>query len=217
MSWTGEPGDGTAEGWRFTAMRKLILTLLMALVALPATAGDRPRGIEDRPGVGEPLRFRDASGGAFRPTELVMVVPGGTLRAPLPASVATAQNEDRMDLSETPLLGELFRETISPVDARGGEVVGPVYRFGSHLVVDAAGSAPDLTRRAVVLSADLPRLGSVSYRLGRLDFRDDGRGATPGGAQLGTAYLVDGRLVIASEGGEPAWGSVNEIFQAVFN
>ena len=198
-------------------MKHLVLTLLIALVAAPVVAGERPRGIEDRPGVGEPLRFRDASGGAFRPTELVMVVPGGTLRAPLPASVTTAQSEDRIDLSETPLLGELFRETLSPVDARDGEVIGPVYRFGSHLVVEPAGEAPDLGKRPVVLTSDLPRLGSVSYRLGRLDFRDDGRPARVGGTTIGTAYLVGGRLVIASRGGEPAWGSVNELFQSVFN
>ncbi|MEM1298638.1 MAG: hypothetical protein AAGH68_05100 [Pseudomonadota bacterium] len=199
-------------------MRYVLSALVILASGLaPAFAGDRNKGIGDRPGVGEPLRFRDASGGAFQPTELVVVVPGGALRAPLPEAVSTARNEDRIDLSGTPVIGGVFQETLSPGDARDGEAVGPVYRRGSRLIVDTEGASPEFGGSSVVLTSDLPRLGSVSYTLGPLDFRNGGGVLSTGEEPIGQAYMLDGRLVIASEGGGPAWGSVSDMLQGWFD
>jgi hypothetical protein len=117
------------------------------------------------------------------------------------------------------LLGPLFRETLDVATVREGALVGPVFRVGDTLVVDAT-QAPatlsrELARHHVLLSTNLPRIGAVSYRLGRL-------GWTPAAAParsvdpIGSAHLVGDMLVLASHGGEPRWPSVEAMFEDLF-
>ncbi|MFK7941784.1 MAG: hypothetical protein AB8B85_02540 [Paracoccaceae bacterium] len=198
-------------------MKQIVLTMLIGLcVAVPVSAAERGSGIEDRPSVGEPLRFRNADGGAFQPRELVVLLPGRTLRAGLPEAALNARSEDRVDLSGTPLVGVLFPQTLSPSDASEGIVLGDVYRNGSQLVI-AADAEPTFQSSPVVLTSNLPRLGAVSYTVGRLQFRDGVSLQRPGGAPIGTAYMLDGQLVIAAKGGGPAFPSVESLFKGLFN
>ena len=132
---------------------------------------------------------------------------------------AGARSENRVDLSSAPLVGPLFARTLDVASVRQGTLVGPVYRLGDTLVVDATRAAPqlagDLARRHVALSTNLPRIGAVSYRLGRLDWTAV-RTAPPAGAPIGSAHLVGGALVLASQGGEPAWPSLEAMFRDLF-
>jgi hypothetical protein len=198
---------------------KPLLLALACLVALPATAGDRDSFLDERPGIGEPLRFRDAEGGAFRPRGLILIGPFGALAAEMPSGARTTRSEDRVDLSSTPLVGQLFRETLDVASVREGSLVGPVYRVADTLVVDATRTAPEeapeLARRHVALSTNVPRIGAVSYHLGRLGWTPVAAPA-PEGVPIGSAHLVDGALVLASQGGEPAWPSVEAMFRDLF-
>jgi hypothetical protein len=203
-------------------MLKPLSALLLAaacLAALPAWASDRDSLLDERPGIGEPLRFRDAHGGAFRPRALIVRGPSGAFAAELPSGARSAVSENRVDLSGVPLVGPLFRETLDVASVREGALVGPVYRVGDTLVVDAgqasAGQLADFGRRHVALSTNLPRIGAVSYRLGRLGWTPVGV-PTPAGAPIGTAHLVNGALVLVSQGGEPAWPSIEALFQDLF-
>ena len=200
-------------------IRYLSCLALAGLISLPmpVAAGERDRGIDDRPGVGQPLRFRDALGGAFQPTELVIVIPGGAVRAPLPEAALHARSEDRVDLSDTPLVGGLFQETLNPDDASAGTAIGPVYRRGDRLIVDAGGTSPEVQASPVVLTSNLPRLGAVSYTVGPLEYRKGGGVLRTDSDPIGTAYLLDGRFVIAAEGGSPAWPSVESLFNGIFD
>ena len=182
----------------------------------PASAGERSGDrFGDRPGVGEPLRFRDANGGAFRPSALIILSAAGTQIAPLPSTTNSARSEDRVDLSEIPLIGGLFGETLSTDDAREGRPVGKLQRVGDTLVLDARGSGISVTSLPVVMATNLPRHGAVSYRLGRLNYRPGGAGGV--GPVLGAAYEVDGKLVLASTGGEAAWPSLEAMFDDLLN
>lgn len=188
-------------------------------VASPAVAGGRGSHFDERPGIGEPLRFRDARGGAFRPRALILRGPSGALAAELPSGARSARSEDRVDLGRTPLVGPLFRETLDVASVREAPLVGPVYRVADALVVDATRASPDvagnLSRRQVALSTNLPRVGAVSYGLGRLDWTT-ARMPAPAGAPIGSAHLVGGALVLASQGGEPAWPSLEAMFRDLF-
>ena len=197
--------------------RRLLPLLLIAacLAALSAAASERDSFLDERPGIGEPLRFRDASGGAFRPRTLILSGPAGALAAELPSGARSALSENRVDLSAAPLVGPLFRPTLDVASVREGPLVGPVYRVGDTLVVHATEAPADLARLRVVLSTNVPRVGAVSYRLGRLGWSPVGA-AGPAGAPIGSAHLVDGALVLASQGGEPAWPSVEAMFQDLF-
>ena len=197
----------------------LLLLAAACLAALPAGASERDSLLDERPGIGEPLRFRDAHGGAFRPRALIVSGPSGALAAELPSGARSAVSENRVDLSGTPLVGPLFRETLDVASVREAPLVGPVYRVGDTLVVDAtqaaAGDPAALARRHVALSTNLPRIGAVSYRLGPLVWSATGD-AEPAGTPIGSAHLVDGVLVLASQGGEPAWPSIEAMFQDLF-
>lgn len=183
--------------------------------ALPAAASEeRGSFLDERPGFDEPLRFRDERGGAFRPRALIVTGAGGAMAAKLPGA-ADARSENRVDLSGSPLLGPLFRETLDVASAREGALVGPVYRVGDALVVDATVAPSDLAGRPVVLSTNVPRYGAISFPLGRLDWQHVTR-PTAERMPLGSAHIVDGRLVLASRGGEPAWPSVEAIFRDLF-
>jgi hypothetical protein len=196
-----------------------VLLLAATCLAFPAGAGERDSFLDERPGIGEPLRFRDAHGGAFRPRALIVLGASGAFAAELPSGARSAVPENRVDLSGAPLVGPLFRETLDVASVREWPLVGPVYRAGDTLVVDAgdapAGQLADIARRHVVLSTNLPRIGAVSYRLGRLAWTPAGTPA-PAGAAIGSAHLVGGALVLASQGGEPAWPSIEAMFQDLF-
>lgn len=193
-----------------------VLFIVAACVAaVPAAASERDSFLDERPGIGEPLRFRDQAGGAFQPRALVLRGPAGALAAELPSGARSARSENRVDLSGAPLVGRLFAKTLDVASVRQGPLVGPVYRVGDMLVVDASQAPADLAQLHVALSTNLPRVGAVSYRLGRLGWAPVGA-AAPAGAPIGSAHLVDGALVLASQGGEPAWPSVEAMFQDLF-
>ena len=201
-------------------MFKPLLVAAACLAAVPVAASERDSFLDERPGIGEPLRFRDAGGGAFRPRALVLFGSSGSVAAALPSGARSALSENRVDLSAAPLVGPLFRETLDVASVREGPLVGPVYRVADTLVIDATQAPPavagDLSHRHVVLSTNLPRVGAVSYRLGRLGWTAAGAPA-PAGAPIGSAHLVDGALVLASQGGEPAWPSVEAMFRDLFS
>jgi hypothetical protein len=208
-------------------MRHLILTFAL-LLALPgfgpgfgsgfgpvsATAGEGP-DFNDRPSVGHPLRFTDARGHVFRPRTLIVLTRSGTLAASLPATTDNAASEDHLDLSGSPLIGQFFRRRLAPSDAvREGTPVGPVFRHGDTLVLDARAATAALTGRALILTAEFPRDGAISYHLGPISFAPSTPPASNGisdGTPAGTAYLVDGALVLAGGGGGPLitdWGKL---------
>ncbi len=188
------------------------------LMALPAQA-DRDSFLDERPGIGEPLRFRDAAGGAFRPRALIVSGPSGASAADLPSGARSVRSEDRVDLSSTPIIGQVFRETLDVASVREAPLVGPVYRVGDTLIVDATQAPPEqasgLARGHVALSTNVPRVGAVSYHVDRLAWRPVPAPALPS-APLGSAHLVDGTLVLASQGGEPAWPSLEAMFRDLF-
>jgi hypothetical protein len=187
------------------------LALLLAQPGFAAAGGDRP-DFNDRPTVGQPLRFTDSRGNVFRPRVLYLVTRSGTLAAHLPAATDDARSEDHLDLSGTPLIGQLFRGRIAPSDAaRDGAPIGPVLRLGDALVLDARETTVQLDERNLVLNANLPRDGVLSYHLGRLTFAP---GNLPGGTgtPAGTAYLVNDTLVLAGDGRGPLITDWSKVF-----
>ena len=190
----------------------------MALLLVPVVgeAAERDSPFDERPSVGEPLRFRADNGGAFRPRALLIQTGAGTVRAILPEASDDARSEDRMDVSSVPLAGPLFRGTLSTDDARQGQRVGALYHApGDYLVLIAEGASVDLTGYPVALSTNLPATGAVSYRLGRLRYSGSGTPVNRG-TQVGEAWLVGGQLVLASRGGEAAYPSVEALFRDIF-
>lgn len=185
---------------------------------MPVAAGDRDGGFRDRPGFGEQLRFRSADGGSFRPRTLMVLLPGSVMRAALPET-APARDENRLNISETPLVGKLFPSTLAPRNAREGQLIGPVFRRGDGLVLDAreGAGADGLSSRPLVLTSHLPRLGTISYAVGGVTYTQSGGAVGIDGAPIGAAYLLDGRLVLAGEGGGPEWPSVESLFNGLLN
>jgi hypothetical protein len=192
-------------------MRRIILTLAL-LLAMPgyAAAGEGP-DFSDRPTVGQPLRFTDARGNVFRPRTLILVTRSGTLAASFPAATNNAASEEHLDFSGFPLIGQFFRRRLAPSDAaREGTPVGPVFRHGNTLILVARAATEPLDGRAVVLTANFPLDGAVSYRLGPLRFAPSADSASDG-TPAGAAYLLDGTLVLAGDGGGPLitdWGKL---------
>src|SRR5690606_9670923 len=134
--------------------------------ALPAMASEeRGSFLGERSGYGEMLRFRAENGGSLRPRAVIVSGVGGALSARLPEA-ATVRDENRVDLSGTPVLGPLFRGTLDVARARQGELVGPVYRVGDTLVIDADAMPAGLTNRRVALATNVPRYGAISFQLG---------------------------------------------------
>jgi hypothetical protein len=197
---------------------RLVPIALACLLALPAVArdGEGPVRFDDRPMVGHPLRFTDLAGKVYRPEWLVLLTPAGALAAPLPDASNDARSEERIDLSGLPLIGDLFYHRIAPGDAAlRGELVGPLYRIGATLILDAAGSTAALADRDVVLTANIPLHGAISYRLGRLRF---GPAEAPSGmtTRAGAGYLVAGALVLAGEGRGPLIDDWQRFFEDNF-
>ena len=191
---------------RFT----LLAALIAALHLTPAMAGGgRNAETWDRPGVGVPVQFQSENGGAFRPRILIVQTDTGLLRADLPATSDSVRSEDRVDLSDLPLLGSLFRQRVAPEDASKGVPVGMLFRDGDTLFLEASGWVQRLSGPPVVLSTYVPQLGSVSYGLGRLDFRPSADAAPGRDVPVGRAFLIDGKLFLASPGnGVQGLGSV---------
>ncbi len=188
-------------------MRRFVHTLILGLAILSTLAAparpDGPPRFEDRPGVGHPLRFTDAAENVFRPRQLVVVTPSGTVAARLPSTAPDARSEERLDLSGTPLIGNLFRRRLAPHDAaREGTPVGPVTRFGDTLVVNAGQTAISPGSLRIVLTANFPRDGAVSFRLGQLRF-NPAEAPAGTGRDAGSAYLLDGTMVLAGPGYGP--------------
>lgn len=204
-------------------MRAALLSLAIGLAALPvagtalapmAAAGERGSWLDERGGYATPLLFRAANGGAFRPHAVVVMGAGAATAARLPEA-ADAAPEDRMDLSGVPVLGPLFRPTLDVASAREGTPVGPVYRVGDRLVIDVRTGAADATGRPVAIATNVPRYGAISYRLGRLDWQPTAAPAITG-EPIGSAHILGGTLVLASQGGEPAWPSLEALLEDLF-
>lgn len=178
---------------------KFIIPLLAAAMALaPAShASERDPFSDDGPSIGIPVQFASANGGTFRPDRLVIQTQSGTLLTELPRTSDNVRSEDRIGLSEVPLVSGLFQDRLAVSDARKGQIIGEVRRVGDTLVIDAATWPQSLQGLPVTLSTWTPRRGEVSYRLGRLPYV---QGADAGGAGqvIGFAALIGGQLVIAS-------------------
>lgn len=182
----------------------MLLLCLLGLLALPvsAAAGEGP-DFSDRPTVGQPLRFTDASGDVFRPRVLIVITGAGALRAELPAAVNDARSEEHLDLSGAPLLGRFFRPRLAPGDAaRDGLPAGPLVRVGATLVLDTRPATLPIDGLDVVLTANFPRDGAVSYRLGAPRYTPAAIPDSPG-EPAGTGYILDGLLVLAGTGRGP--------------
>ena len=190
----------------------LILAFCLAPAAVPADEQDT--NFDRLQGSGAVL-FRNANGGTFVPDRLVVIGAESTLGAPLPGTPRHIRNEDRIDISEIPVLGKLFQSGLSPQDARAkGAFVGTLHRDGKTLVLDARTVETDLTAYPVTLTSWLKQVGAVSFDLGPLSY-SDGRAAAED-EPIGAAFLVDGRLVLASEGGEPGAPSIEALFESLF-
>lgn len=184
---------------RISPMTYRSILPLIAAIAIAPLAEAQGRDPFDRPTVGVPVKFASTNGGSFRPRALVVITQSGAVIAALPATSNDARSEDRVDLSSAPLLGGVFRGRLAPSDARAGERIGDVRRVGDALVVDASAWPQELQGLPVTLTTRVPGDGAISYRMGRLDY---GQTAPQGGGGtvLGFAALVDGQLVIASNG-----------------
>lgn len=197
-------------------MLRALMMLAILATALPASAGQRDidHNLELLE-ASQAIRFRNADGGTFDPDRIEIVTSSGTLAADFPGAPLAVRNEDRVDLSEVPVLGQLFRSGLSTGDAAAkGERVGAVYRNGATLIVDARDHVGEVTALPVTLTTNLARYGAVSFELGYLSY---GAGAArPAGEPIGAAFLVDGRLVLASNGGEPAWPSFEAFLDDLF-
>ena len=189
--------------------RTFVIPLLAAaLLGAPAAYSSERDPFDDGPSVGIPLQFASTDGGTFRPRALTMLTASGVLSAALPATSDDVRSEERIDFSDSPLVGGLFQRRLAPSDARKGDMIGDVRRIGDALVIDAANWPDGLQGLPVVLSTWTPSRGEISYRLGRLSY---GAAVEPvgGGHVIGFAALVDGQLVIASRAeGAPGLGEL---------
>ena len=188
-------------------MLRVILIIAALATALPASAGQRDIDADlEQLIASQTIRFRNADGGTFNPERIVIFSDGRSVAADFPRAPREVRNEDRIDLSEVPILGELFSPTRSTQDAAAkGEKVGLVFRQGATLIVRASKPVDDLTLFPVRLSTNLARYGAVSFDLGYLEYGSGG--GDPAGEPIGAAFLVGEELILASNGGEPSWPS----------
>jgi hypothetical protein len=184
---------------------RIMLGILLGIVLLSVAyaGGEGPPSFEDRPQVGQPVRFTDAAGHVFQPERSVILTPKGARAAKLPATADRARSEQHLDLSRMPLIGHVFRDRLASGDAQHrGVQVGSLTRVGDTLVLDARKSPVPVEARDLVLTANFPRDGAVSYRLG-LAFAPV---AAPAGTgrPAGTAWLIGDILVLVGVGYGPA-------------
>ena len=183
-------------------MKKLLLPFITALTfsSGQVAIADPPRDpFFDGPGNAVPLRFLAANGGTFQPRAIIVATQGQAISARLPRSSGSVRSEDRVDLRSIPYAGKLFSKRLMPSDASQGELIGDVQRMGDALFINAASWSGALDTAPVALTTWTPRHGTISYRLGRLSYNQTAGNAVAGPV-LGAAYLVDGQLVIASNG-----------------
>lgn len=183
-------------------MIRLVVSCALALVVPSAMAESRDEDGFDRPSVGVAISFASADGGSFRPRALIIHTASGAVSAQLPATSDDVASENRVDLSETGLIGGLFRGRLAPSDARRGQIVGQVIRSGDDLHVEATGWPGRLGDFPVAFSTRMRSYGLVSYRLGRLGYRAVSV-PVPRGRVIGSAHIVRGKLVIASTEQDP--------------
>lgn len=149
------------------------------------------------------MRFTDVAGHVFQPERLVILTPHGARAAKLPATTNHARSEEHLDLSRLPLIGNVFRDRLAPGDARHRDIqVGSLTRVGDTLVLDARKSPVPVEARGLILTANFPRDGAVSYRLG-LTFTPVAAPARTG-RPAGTGWLIGDTLVLAGSGNGPA-------------
>ena len=160
-----------------------------------------------------PLFFASENGGIFRPHGLVIQSRTGTLAVAVPNRGFEAQSEDHIELRDVPLLGGLFRKRLDPSDARKGDLLGPVSRVGNDLYINASGWPGSLSNLPVTVTTWTPRYGTISYRLGRQAYAPVSR-SNIAGPEIGAAYLLDGQLVIASNGADVP--SINDLVRGNF-
>ena len=200
-------------------MRAVLISLILLIPMWnTAHACERcgPRGYNGGPQVGQQLLFRSANGGAFQPRTLTVTTTTGTQSTSLPAAVNSARDDNRIDLSGTQIVGGLFEPTLSTDQAHAGIRIGPVFQSSSGgLVVDATNHRGDLTGLPITLTTNLPGRGAVSYPLGLQQWHTGP--AETQGTEIGDAFLLDGRMVIASRGGEPAYPSIGAFLESIFN
>ena len=179
------------------SFRFLIPLFAASVMLAPASQASERDPFDDGPQIGIPVKFASTNGGTFRPDRLIIRIQGGTLLTQLPRTSDDVRSEDRIGLSDVPLIGGVFQGRLAVSDARKGDIIGDVRRVGDSLVVDASGWPQSLQGLPVTLSTRTPRRGEVSYRLGRLRYT---QGVNAGGAGqiVGFAALVGGQLVIAS-------------------
>lgn len=186
-------------------MRAILAACLALLIAMPMAGEARNRNddsFDETAAFGFPLSFRSERGGRFEPERLVVLGRDGAWVAALPAN-ARARSADHLDFSGLPVVGGLFQDRVAPSDAeRKGQQIGIVSRIGDTLVLDARSQAMPVTGRRLLLTSALPRVGTVTFDVGRPDFRP-GRAPTSAGTRVGVAYLVDGALVLAADGQRP--------------
>lgn len=188
--------------WRLALVLPVALAVAAGL-AVPAVARDRNEDRFDQYVASAfPLSFRSERGGRFQPDRIVLLTAEGSRWAVLPSHVRT-RSADHLDLSGMPGFGQFFQQRIAPQDAeRKGTPVGVVSRIGDTLVVDARATGVPVADRPLVLATDLPRFGGVTFEVGLPRWQP---GQPPGaaGPRVGSAWLLDGRLVLASDGGRP--------------
>ncbi|MEM6549106.1 MAG: hypothetical protein AAF713_15330 [Pseudomonadota bacterium] len=151
----------------------------------------------------EPILFGDGRGSAFDVAGITVTGAEGARRAVLPQYPPSPVSEERVDISGTPVLGEVFKERLGPADIEDqGLPIGAVYRDGNTLRVDlGAQTLPERGRR-FVLSSEIDRLGAISYRLGALLLR--AVEARPiGGERIGYAYLLRDTIALVADGNRP--------------
>lgn len=185
-------------------MRAFVFALVLLLGACAEGLGMR-----------EPILFGDGDGGGFAVADVVVLAGDGTRSAVLPPFPPSPVSEERVDLSGTPLLGQVFKQRFGPADIEdNGLPLGPVYRSGDVLIVDLRRQEQPFQAVPVVLSSEIDGLGAISYRLGRLDFVET---ASPQGTgrQIGFAYLLGSTLALVADGERPAIRDLSRPFDSL--
>ncbi|MEM9097640.1 MAG: hypothetical protein AAGC79_03885 [Pseudomonadota bacterium] len=161
---------------------------------------------------GEPILFALPSDIETVVDRLLILTPNGPQGAPIPRAARHARNEDRIDLSITPVLGPLFGgQRITPGDAkRDGFELGQVYFSGTALIVDLRQGDAGMLEREVTVATLLEPAQPIRYDLGRLSWRD-----VPSPEVLrepvGVAYILDDRFVVVSQDSVPGLGDIYDL------
>lgn len=191
---------------RFTArlFSAAVLIGLGALAPLPAASkccsvvhGDTERGeLPDQTRV----RFELPDGGRLLPGRLVLIgASGPALVAALP-EWATPVSETRAPVGRIPVLGQAFEERPYLDKIETQQPVGAVHRLGDDLAVrfgpDFGQVAPPAGATVALLMREPRTRRTASLTLEGLRF-ETAPATDALGERIGSAYLVDDRLVLA--------------------